>query len=84
MHPRNTLKTIQAGNLGVRFTDMCRLVEAFGFRRLRVSGSHHIFGRPGTAELVNLQAVGGRAKPYQVRQFIQLVERYSLKMEDDR
>jgi hypothetical protein len=32
---------------------------------------------------VNLQDVRGRAKPYQIRQFLRLVERYNLKTEDD-
>ena len=82
MNPKKTLKSIQAGSLDVRFADMCGLAEAFGFRQLRVSGGHRIFGRTGVRELLNLQAVSGRAKPYQVRQFMRLVARYRLKMED--
>ncbi len=31
--------------------------------------------------LVNLQEVGGEAKPYQVRQFLKLVERYGVRLE---
>jgi hypothetical protein len=61
---------------------MQRLVEAFGFRLLRVSGSHHIYGRSGIAEQLNLQNVGGKAKPYQIRQFLKLVERYNLSIEE--
>jgi hypothetical protein len=34
-------------------------------------------------ELLNLQAVGGEAKPYQIRQFLRLVERYNLRLEDE-
>ena len=34
-------------------------------------------------ELLNLQEVRGQAKPYQVRQFLRLVERYALNLEDD-
>jgi len=30
-------------------------------------GSHHIFVHPQVQELVNLQNVGGKAKPYQIR-----------------
>jgi hypothetical protein len=30
---------------------------------------------------VNLQNVGGQAKAYQVRQFLELIERYNLEME---
>jgi hypothetical protein len=59
-----------------------RLVEAFGFELKRVSGSHHIFAHADVLELVNLQEVDGQAKPYQIRQFLKLVERYSLELEE--
>jgi predicted RNA binding protein YcfA (HicA-like mRNA interferase family) len=65
-----------------RFAICGALVEAFGFRSVRVSGSHHIFARPDVPELINLQAVKGQAKPYQVRQFLKLVERYGLSLEE--
>ena len=60
------------------------MVEGFGFRSDRVSGSHHIFIRPDIPELVNLQEVRGEAKPYQIRQFLRLVERYNLTLEDEK
>jgi len=44
---------------------MANLVEGFGFAQTRVSGGHHIFTHPHLSELVNLQNVGGQAKPYQ-------------------
>jgi len=62
---------------------MSAVVEAFGFVRLRVSGSHHIFGLAGLAEQINLQNVNGKAKPYQIRQFLKIVERYNLQLEDE-
>jgi hypothetical protein len=43
-----------------------------------------VFVHPDVRELVNLQDVRGQAKPYQVRQFVRLVERYALRMEDER
>ncbi|MCI0427593.1 MAG: hypothetical protein L0Z46_06225 [Nitrospiraceae bacterium] len=46
-------------------------------------GSHHVFAHPTLRELVNLQEVGGKAKPYQVRQLLDLVERYNLQFEDE-
>ena len=58
------------------------LVEAFGFRLSRVNGSHHMFVHPQVQELVNLQEVNGKAKPYQIRQFLRLVERYNLELGD--
>ena len=63
----------------LRFGEMVRLAEAFGFREARQQGSHHIFIRPDVKELVNIQDVHGMAKPYQVRQLLKLVERYNLK-----
>ncbi len=68
----------------VAFDDMQRLVEGFGFELRRVSGSHHVFAHPEIPELINLQAVRGQAKPYQIRQFLRLVERYDLKLESER
>ncbi len=62
---------------------MRRLVEAFGFELRRTSGSHHVFVHSDVRELVNLQEVRGQAKPYQIRQFLRLVERYALSLEAD-
>jgi predicted RNA binding protein YcfA (HicA-like mRNA interferase family) len=59
---------------------MTLLVEAFGFRLSWVSGSHFIFVHPEIPELVNLQEHKGKAKPYQIHQFLQLVEQYDLKL----
>jgi predicted RNA binding protein YcfA (HicA-like mRNA interferase family) len=67
----------------VSFSDMRRLLEAFGFELRRTSGSHHVFVHPDVPELVNVQEVRGQAKPYQIRQFLRLVERYALRMESE-
>ncbi len=83
--PRKLLRRVARGSVkNVSFDDLARLVEAFGFERKRVSGSHHIYGHPDLSELVNLQEVSGQAKPYQVRQLMKLVERYALKLREDR
>jgi len=76
------LQKILSGSRNIRFGDMVALVNAFGFRLSRTKGSHHIFTHPGIPELVNLQEVHGQAKPYQIKQFLNLIERYNLKMED--
>jgi len=57
-------------------------MEGFGFSEVRVSGSHHIFLHPDLQELINIQEVNNEAKPYQIRQFLRLVERYNLKLEE--
>jgi predicted RNA binding protein YcfA (HicA-like mRNA interferase family) len=83
MKRRKLLQKALSSPKNVRFNQMVMLVEAFGFRLSRVKGSHHIFVHPQVQELVNLQNVGGKAKPYQIRQFLRLVERYNLTMEDE-
>jgi predicted RNA binding protein YcfA (HicA-like mRNA interferase family) len=80
---RRLLRRLLAGSLNVSFTDMVNLVEGFGFRLARVEGSHHIFRHPRVPQLLNLQQRGGQAKPYQIRQFLQLVERYDLHLEEE-
>ncbi len=62
----------------VRFNDLCRAAEIFGFRFRGGKGSHRIYVRQGVKELLNFQNVRGKAKPYQVKQFLKTVEQYSL------
>ncbi|MEK6544396.1 MAG: type II toxin-antitoxin system HicA family toxin [Elusimicrobiota bacterium] len=65
----------------VRFADLCRLAEAFGFIRRGGKGSHCVYVRRGVAEIMNFQNVSGRVKPYQVRQFLGVIEKYQLGLE---
>lgn len=83
MNKKNLLKKIVQGYINVRFNEMIKLIEAYGFQLSRVSGSHHIFVNPDIKEIVNIQNVQGKAKPYQVKQFLSLIEQYNLQMEDD-
>ena len=84
MSPKELLHRLVRGSLeNVAFADMTRLVEAMGFELRRVRGSHHIFVHPEIPELLNLQDARGQAKPYQIRQFLRLVDRYALELEDD-
>jgi hypothetical protein len=84
MKPRALLARISTGAVkNVRFGDLVRLAEAFGFVPLRRQGSHQVFSQPGIPELLNLQEVGGEAKPYQIRQLLRLVERYNLQLRDE-
>jgi len=54
---------------------MTQCLKVFGFRLKRVNGSHHILVHNDVPELINIQNVHGKAKPYQVKQFINLIER---------
>lgn len=82
MNKKKLLEKILSSSKNIRFGDFVILVEAFGFELSRVRGSHHIFEHPDIPEILNLQNSKGQVKPYQIRQFLQLVEQYSLKIED--
>lgn len=77
MNKRKLLQKLLVSPSNARFDDVRSLVEAFGFGLVRVSGSHHLFSHPLVPELLNLQEVSGEAKPYQIRQFLRLVERHN-------
>jgi len=84
MNRKKTLQKVLTGSKNIRFSDMVNLVEGFGFSLSRTDGSHHIFSRSDIPELINLQNVKGQAKPYQIRQFLKLVEKHALILEDDK
>ena len=83
MKNKKLLRRILAGLNNVRFLDLQKLVEAYGFKLDRINGSHHIYEHPNLPEMVNLQEIKGQAKPYQVRQFLALVEKYNLPLGED-
>ena len=53
-------------------------MQAFGFQQARTHGSHHIFQHASIQELINIQNVHGQVKPYQIKQFLELIEKYDL------
>lgn len=61
---------------------MVALVTSYGFELSRSGGSHHIFIHPEIDELVNLQRIRGKAKSYQIREFLKLVEEYNLVLKE--
>jgi hypothetical protein len=78
VRPEKLLRRLTRGELAnVRYSDLERLLQRFGFHHVRSSGSH-----PEIPQLFNLQNVRGEVKPYQVRQFLRLVEWYDLHLED--
>ncbi len=81
MNKQKLLAKALAGSKNLRFIEAIALAKAFGYRLARTKGSHHIFVHPKNKELINLQEVGGKAKPYQVRQLLDIVERCNLSLE---
>lgn len=61
----------------IPFSELRHLLRTLGFEE-RTRGSHHIFTREGTDEILNLQSRRGKAKPYQVKQVRVVILRYGL------
>lgn len=68
----------RTNSTNVRFSRLCTIAEALGFELKRQTGSHKVYALEGVREILNLQNDKGRAKPYQVEQFIKLVDKYKL------
>ena len=83
MSKRKRFQKLLSGSKNIRFSEATACIESFGFRLARINGSHHIFVHQDIPELVNLQEVKGQAKPYQVKQFLKIVERYNLQLENE-
>ena len=79
---RKLIQKLLSGSKNISFSDAQTAIEAFGFQLTGISGSHHIYTHPEVPELINLQNVKGKAKPYQIKQFFEIVERYNLQLED--
>jgi predicted RNA binding protein YcfA (HicA-like mRNA interferase family) len=79
--PDKLLQGLLAGNFqNIAFNDIKKLLKAYGFVLERISGSHHIFTHEMIRDIVNIQNVKGKAKPYQIRQILQIIEKYNLRM----
>ena len=84
MKKRKLLQKLISGSRNIRFSEAVACAEMFGFRFTRINGSHHIYVHPDVSELLNLQNVKGKAKPYQIKQLLDLIERYNIEMEDEK
>ncbi len=64
------------------FAEFQTLIVAFGFELDRIKGSHHVYKRAGLIDRVNAQPKGKDAKPYQVRQFLDMIEANGFKLDE--
>lgn len=81
MKKEKLLRKLLSDSKNVRFSELQAAVELFGFQLDRITGSHHIYMRPDVPEMINIQNVKGKAKPYQIKQFLSIVERHNLRTE---
>ena len=82
LNKKKLLRQIYNNSKNVRFSDFTGLVEAFNFHLTRSEGSHFIYKNTEINQWINLQNRNGEAKPYQVKQFLSLIERYNLELEE--
>ncbi len=66
----------------IDFNDLRRLLNVLGFAE-RIKGSHHIFARNDVEEIINIQPIGSKAKPYQVKQVRNLILKYHLEINNE-
>jgi len=78
MKKREIYTKLKENPKNVRFEELCSAAELFGFKFREGKGSHRIFVKEGVKEMLNFQNVKGWAKPYQVKQFIDIIEKYNL------
>jgi len=64
----------------ISFRDFETLLRAFGFELARTRGSHRQYVHPQVLRPFPVQPSTKDAKPYQVREFLELIEQYSLYM----
>jgi predicted RNA binding protein YcfA (HicA-like mRNA interferase family) len=65
----------------LRFADFEKLLKAFGFEHVRTKGSHRQLRPPELSRSFPVQPSDKDAKTYQVREFLELVEKHGLYIE---
>ena len=80
--PEKLFAKIKNNPQDVRFDEICKIAEVFGFRYKGGKESHKVYSRKGIPEILNFQNVRGKAKPYQVKQFLKIIEDYNLTIKE--
>jgi hypothetical protein len=77
------LKIIQGkSDANIPFSALCTLLKRLNFTE-RIRGDHHIFSKAEVIEIINLQPIGSKSKPYQVKQIRNLIVHYGLTLEEN-
>ena len=70
------LRQIRRNPKDVRFLDLCKVCEHYFGKARQSKGSHRIYKTPWQGDpRVNIQNRQGFAKPYQVRQVLNAIQR---------
>lgn len=74
----NRINKWRESRSNVRFNELLLVAIAFGFEFKGMKGSHVVYSRCDIKEILTFQSVNGKAKPYQVKQLIDLIDKYNL------
>jgi predicted RNA binding protein YcfA (HicA-like mRNA interferase family) len=80
--PSKLYDRLLASRSSMRFRDFQRVLEAFGFTHEGTKGSHHKYDHSAVPRPLSIQSKGNMAKPYQIDQFLDMVEEFGLKIDD--
>jgi hypothetical protein len=70
---------LRRSDSNVGFESLCDLLKRLGFDE-RIRGDHHIFTMDDVEEILNLQPIDGKAKPYQVKQVRNVILKYHIRI----
>jgi hypothetical protein len=80
IHDKLLIKILRGtSDANIPFSGLCNLLKVFGFDE-RIRGDHHIFTMNDVEEILNLQPMGSKAKPYQVKQSRNVILKYKLNL----
>jgi predicted RNA binding protein YcfA (HicA-like mRNA interferase family) len=82
MTDRRILDILDASkDRNMSFSDLRSALNKLGFTS-HVKGDHFIYTKSEISEIINIQPQNGKAKPYQVRQVREIINKYHLQQED--
>ena len=70
---------LRRSDANVPFETLRALLKRLGFDE-RIKGDHHIFTRGGVEEILNLQPIDGKGKPYQIKQVRGVILKYNFRI----
>ena len=81
---RGLIENAKNNPKGLRFSDLQKLCLCCGMLHDRTKGSHYVYKHANPSFTITIQELSdGKAKPYQVKQVIDLIELHNLNKEDE-
>jgi len=76
---QNILTQMRKTPKNIRFNDLCKVCDSYFGEARQFGSSHKVYKTPWQGDpRVNIQNSKGKAKPYQVKQVLQAIERLEV------